>query len=82
ADHLIEDVAAFHASLELALPLARAGKLVTFGITPTSAHTGYGYLERGAAVGEGGYRVKRFVEKPDAATAAGYVASGAYCWNS
>ena len=66
ADHLIEDVPAFHASLAVALPLAEAGKLVTFGITPTSAHTGYGYIEQGAAVGEGGYAVKRFVEKPDA----------------
>ncbi|TFY87679.1 mannose-1-phosphate guanylyltransferase/mannose-6-phosphate isomerase [Pseudomonas kairouanensis] len=82
ADHLIEDIPAFHASLEVALPLARAGKLVTFGITPTCAHTGYGYIEQGAAAGEGGYRVKRFVEKPDVATAAAYVASGAYYWNS
>jgi mannose-1-phosphate guanylyltransferase len=82
ADHLIEDIPAFHASLEVALPLARDGKLVTFGITPTSAHTGYGYIEQGAAVGEGGYRVRRFVEKPDEVTAAAYVASGAYFWNS
>lgn len=82
ADHLIEDVPAFHASLEVALPLARAGKLVTFGITPASAHTGYGYIEQGETAGEGGYRVQRFVEKPDAATAAEYLASGRYYWNS
>ena len=82
ADHLIEDVPAFHASLAVALPLAEAGKLVTFGITPTSAHTGYGYIEQGEAVGEGGYAVKRFVEKPDAATAADYVARGDHYWNS
>lgn len=82
ADHLIEDIPAFHASLAVALPLAQVGKLVTFGITPTSAHTGYGYIEQGEAVGEGGYAVKRFVEKPDAATAAGYLAGGEHYWNS
>jgi mannose-1-phosphate guanylyltransferase len=82
ADHLIDDVPAFHASLAVALPLAEAGKLVTFGITPTCAHTGYGYIEQGEPVGAGGFAVKRFVEKPDAATAADYLARGDYCWNS
>jgi mannose-1-phosphate guanylyltransferase len=82
ADHLIEDIPAFHASLAVGLPLALAGKLVTFGITPTSPHTGYGYLEKGEGTGQGGYGVRRFVEKPDAATAADYLASGDYYWNS
>lgn len=82
ADHLIVDVAAFQASILSALPLAQAGKLVTFGIVPTHAETGYGYIEQGAAVGGGGYAVSRFVEKPDLVTAQAYLASGSYLWNS
>ena len=82
ADHLIQDVDAFHASLQTALPLAAKGKLVTFGIVPTHAETGYGYLEKGDPVGEGGYRVNRFVEKPDLEAANKYLNSGDYFWNS
>lgn len=82
ADHLIQDVEAFHASLQTALPLAANGKLVTFGIVPTHAETGYGYLEKGDAVGDGGFRVNRFVEKPDLETANKYLKSGNYFWNS
>lgn len=82
ADHLIQDVAAFHASILTALPLAEAGKLVTFGIVPTHPETGYGYIERGDVCGEGGFAVSRFVEKPDLATARNYLASGEYFWNS
>lgn len=82
ADHLIQDVEAFHASLQTALPLAANGKLVTFGIVPTHAETGYGYLEKGDAVGDGGFRVNRFVEKPDLETANKYLKSGSYFWNS
>lgn len=82
ADHLIQDVPAFQASIQTALPLAEAGKLVTFGIVPTHPETGYGYLEQGAAVGEGGFAVSRFVEKPDLTTARDYVAGGNYFWNS
>ncbi|OYT97732.1 MAG: mannose-1-phosphate guanylyltransferase/mannose-6-phosphate isomerase [Pseudomonas sp. PGPPP3] len=82
ADHLIADVAAFQASILSALPLAQAGKLVTFGIVPTHAETGYGYIEQGAAVGGGGYAVSRFVEKPDLVTAQAYLGSGSYLWNS
>lgn len=82
ADHLIQDVAAFHASVELAQRLASRGKLVTFGIVPTHAETGYGYLEQGAALDIGGHEVQRFVEKPDAATAQAYLDSGRYLWNS
>ena len=82
ADHLIQDVAAFHASIRTALPLAEAGKLVTFGIVPTHPETGYGYIKRGGACGEGGFAVSRFVEKPDLATARNYLASGEYFWNS
>ena len=82
ADHLIQDVEAFQASVREAQPLAEAGKLVTFGIVPSHAETGYGYIERGDRVGEGGYAVSRFVEKPDLATARDYLASGNYFWNS
>ena len=82
ADHLIQDVAAFHASIRTALPLAADGKLVTFGIVPTHPETGYGYIEQGHSVGDGGYAVNRFVEKPDLATARDYLACGNYFWNS
>lgn len=82
ADHLIQDVPAFHASIQSALPLAQDGKLVTFGVVPDRAETGYGYIEKGPAVGTGGFAVNRFVEKPDLATACDYLASGNFFWNS
>lgn len=81
ADHLIQNEKAFHTAVGAALPLAEAGSLVTFGIVPTHAETGYGYIERGDELG-GGYTVKRFVEKPDSATARDYVGTGNYFWNS
>jgi len=81
SDHLIADVPAFHRALDAAIPLAAAGRLVTFGIQPTAANTGYGYIKRGAAL-TGGFEVERFVEKPDLVTAERYVASGDYTWNS
>ena len=82
ADHLIQDVDAFHQSIAKAQILAEAGKLVTFAITPTHPETGYGYLQMGAPVGEGGFKVNRFVEKPDLQTAEQYLADGGYFWNS
>ena len=82
ADHLIQDTPSFHRSIHTALPLAVSGKLVTFGIVPSSPETGYGYIERGRAAGEGGYYVNRFVEKPDRETASDYIGSGDYFWNS
>ncbi|MBC2769847.1 mannose-1-phosphate guanylyltransferase/mannose-6-phosphate isomerase [Pusillimonas minor] len=82
ADHLIQDTAAFQQSVQVALPLAQAGKLITFGIVPTAPETGYGYIQQGAAVGQGGYVVQGFVEKPDTSTAQAYIASGSYLWNS
>jgi len=81
ADHEITDEAAFCASVKQAQPLAEAGKLITFGIVPTQAATGYGYIRRGTAVGQG-FDVDEFVEKPDQATANSYLASGDYYWNS
>ncbi|TCL07350.1 mannose-1-phosphate guanylyltransferase/mannose-6-phosphate isomerase [Sodalis ligni] len=85
ADHVIEDTPAFHRAITLALPYATAGKLVTFGIVPTGPETGYGYIQRGETLDTGGagvHKVYRFVEKPDAATAKGYISSGEYYWNS
>jgi mannose-1-phosphate guanylyltransferase/mannose-6-phosphate isomerase len=81
ADHVITDAAAFRAAVLTALPAAEAGKLVTFGIVPRKAETGYGYIRRGAAEGPV-YRIAQFVEKPDEARASQFVASGEYFWNS
>lgn len=90
ADHVIADVAAFHAAVALAQQAAETGALVTFGIVPTVPETGYGYIEKarnsergmGNGMPMGTYPVSRFVEKPDLATAEDYVASGRYLWNS
>ncbi len=82
ADHMIQDTAAFQAAVLTALPLAEAGALVTFGIVAHRAETGYGYILRGAAAGEGAFKVAAFVEKPTASVAEAYVASGNYDWNS
>ena len=82
ADHIIRDRDAFAAAVSAAGPLAAAGHLVTFGVVPTSPETGYGYLLRGEALADGGARLERFVEKPDRATAAAYLASGDYLWNA
>lgn len=82
ADHVIRDVGAFQAAVHTALPLAQAGRLVTFGIIPTAAETGYGYIRRGRALGHGAFEVAGFVEKPDLATAEAYLASKEYDWNS
>jgi mannose-1-phosphate guanylyltransferase len=83
ADHVIQNNDAFTEAVENAIPLAQAGKLVTFGIVPTQAHTGYGYIKRGNKVSDSsGYDVNAFVEKPDSNTAANYLESGEYYWNS
>ena len=81
ADHEITDEAAFCQSVKKAQQLAEAGKLITFGIVPTQAATGYGYIRRGDAEGDG-FSVDEFVEKPDQTTAESYLASGDYYWNS
>ncbi len=80
SDHVIDDEEGFRQAVLAALPAAEAGSLVTFGIVPTAAETGYGYINAGA--GTGVRPVSRFVEKPDLATAESYVASGEYFWNS
>jgi mannose-1-phosphate guanylyltransferase len=83
ADHVIQNTDAFTEAVNNAIPLAQAGKLVTFGIVPTQAHTGYGYIKRGNKVSDSsGYDVNAFVEKPDPQTAANYLESDEYYWNS
>ena len=80
SDHVIADGEGFRKAVAAAQSAADAGKLVTFGIVPAGPETGYGYIK--AASGEGVRGVERFVEKPDPQTAAAYVASGDYFWNS
>jgi len=88
ADHVIENITAFHSAIELACSEAVKGALVTFGVVPTSAQTGYGYIQAASTgkLGEGGgltaHSIHQFVEKPDLATAQAYVDSGDYYWNS
>jgi len=81
SDHVIEHRDAFHQAIGRALPLAEQGNLVTFGITALTPETGYGYIQRGAAL-EAGFAIERFVEKPSQAVAAEYLATGEYYWNS
>ena len=83
ADHVIQDVDAFQAAVQTGLALTQQGKLVTFGIVPGEPETGYGYIQRGQALNDSGaYHVAHFAEKPDRATAQGYLDSGNYFWNS
>ena len=81
ADHVIADQAAFTNAVIDAVPHAESGKLVTFGVVPTEAHTGYGYIEAGESL-DGAYFVASFKEKPDSETAAQYLSNGGYYWNS
>jgi mannose-1-phosphate guanylyltransferase/mannose-6-phosphate isomerase len=92
SDHVIRDPASFRSTVEAGIPAAAAGQLVTFGIVPTAPETGYGYIEAAQPleVGTGGgpdhrslpVPIARFVEKPDRATAEGFVASHRFTWNS
>ena len=85
ADHVVRDVPAFLVAVRAAVRAAEAGRLVTFGVVPTSPETGYGYIRRGAELGagtEGAYSISAFVEKPDADKAARFLSSGDYFWNS
>ncbi len=81
ADHVIQDVSAFQAAVRTAATAARAGHLVTFGVLPRSPETGYGYIQRGEPLA-GGWRIARFVEKPERARAVEFLAGGGYYWNS
>lgn len=80
SDHHIADAAAFAHAASTAADLARDNWLVSFGIAPDRPETGYGYIQQGEAMG-GGYRVQKFVEKPDLATAEQFLAAGGYSWN-
>ncbi len=84
ADHVIRNQPALLQAIETAYDVAQRGHLVTFGLHPRGPETGYGYIQRGASLYEGGhaFTVSRFVEKPDAETANRYVQAGDYYWNS
>ena len=86
ADHVITDVSAFQQVVSQGAALAAAGAVVTFGITADAPETGYGYIQSGDAYGDADstnvHVIKRFVEKPDLATAQSYLADGSYLWNS
>jgi mannose-1-phosphate guanylyltransferase/mannose-6-phosphate isomerase len=84
SDHAIADPQAFHEAVGRAAAAAKAGLLVTFGITPDRAETGYGYIAAGKPIAacDGAFSVARFVEKPQQPDAERYVAAGDYFWNS
>lgn len=81
ADHVIGDEAAFLSSLSHAIDLAVQGPIVTIGVEPTRAETGFGYIEVGMHIEGPSYRVERFVEKPDFYRAQSFVSSGRFLWN-
>lgn len=81
ADHIIKDITAFHQAIQQATEQAQAGKLVTFGINPTDANTGYGYIKY-SKNNKAACRIEAFVEKPDLPTAQRYLAQGNYLWNA
>ncbi|KQN16015.1 mannose-1-phosphate guanyltransferase [Sphingomonas sp. Leaf28] len=81
SDHVIDDVPAFHAAIEAAMPLVSQGWLVTFGIAPDSPEIGYGWIQIGDALQPGVHRVARFVEKPPLDKAESMLASGDHAWN-
>lgn len=83
ADHVIKDEKAFQFAIMQALPLAEAGTVVAFGVNPTSAEIGYGYIRCGEKINDdGAAQLTAFVEKPDHDTALQYLAEGDYLWNS
>jgi len=96
ADHVIQDNKAFHQAINIASNQAQEGKLATFGIVPTDANTGYGYIKSQCELpigkrgcpgvskdnNDGAYKVEEFVEKPDLETAQSYLEQGNYLWNS
>lgn len=87
ADHVIPDSETFRTAMRSAVEAAQAGHLVTLGITPTFPHTGYGYIKRGDDLSlattptQPMYKVERFLEKPNLATAESFLADGSYYWN-
>jgi len=82
ADHVIQDINAFHEAINIASQQVQSGKLATFGIVPTNANTGYGYIKSSKENSNGAHKVEEFVEKPDLKTAQTYLEQGNYLWNS
>ena len=82
ADHLIQDINAFVSAVGKALPQAQSGRLMTFGIVPTSPETAYGYIQRGDNLADDIFVLDQFVEKPDKERAQAYLDDGSYLWNS
>src|SRR5271155_3222193 len=83
SDHVIAEEKSYRATIVRGAEIAAAGEnIVVLGIRPNRAETGYGYIEAGSGFGGDALRVRRFTEKPDAATAAAFVAAGNYFWNS
>ena len=81
ADHLIQDIEVFHDAINTAIKQAKKEKLVTFGIVPTDANTGYGYIKYSSDSGHDSFTVEKFIEKPDAHAAKMYLDQGMYLWN-
>ncbi len=84
ADHVVRDVSAFQAAVRHGAALAQGNRIVTFGITPNTPHTGYGYIRKGAPLADdtAAFRVAEFVEKPSLDAAKQMIRSGDYLWNS
>lgn len=82
SDHVIADLPAFHAAIARGARLARHDWIVTFGVTPDAPETGFGYIANGKALGDDGFAVDRFVEKPPLADAEAMLAAGGYSWNA
>ena len=82
ADHMIEDTGYFHEEIKIAETLATQNKLVTFGVLPNKAETGYGYIEAEMSLNSKFYNIKSFKEKPNQINASKYFKSGKYLWNS
>jgi mannose-1-phosphate guanylyltransferase/mannose-6-phosphate isomerase len=82
ADHVIRDVKRFHENVKTAIKLADIGHIVTYGIKPNYPETGYGYIEGAKELFGNALTIKRFVEKPDEATAEKYIKAGNFFWNS
>jgi mannose-1-phosphate guanylyltransferase/mannose-6-phosphate isomerase len=82
ADHVIQDIEKFHQAIYIASKHAQEGKLTTFGIVPTDANTGYGYIKTSEDNNDGAYKVEKFIEKPDLKTAESYFEQGNHLWNS
>ena len=82
SDHLIKDIEAFHQSITIASKLAENNKLITFGVVPDKAETGYGYIEANINNTDNYYSIKSFTEKPSQKNAKKYLDSVNYLWNS